>query len=133
VEPRPFAALAAHEADPGLAARLTRAADDARARGARRHAVALFGHALRLTSPAAAERPERVLARVGARRPRRAGELTPTERRVAELAAEGLANKQIANAMFVTVHTVEVHLARVYAKLGVRSRTQLATRLASGR
>ena len=60
------------------------------------------------------------------------GELTPTERRVVELAAEGLSNKEIARALFVTVHTVEVHLSRAYAKLGVRSRAQLASRL-SGR
>ncbi len=46
-----------------------------------------------------------------------------------ELAASGLANKQIAAALFVTVHTVEVHLAHVYAKLGIRSRAQLASRL----
>ena len=54
------------------------------------------------------------------------------ERRVVELAAEGLANKEIARALYVTVHTVEVHLSRAYAKLGVRSRAQLASRL-SGR
>ena len=44
---------------------------------------------------------------------------------------EGLANKQIAQTLFVTVHTVEVHLSRAYAKLGVRSRSQLAGRLAA--
>jgi DNA-binding CsgD family transcriptional regulator len=70
------------------------------------------------------------LGRVGARRPSPSGELTPTERRTVELAAEGLSNKQIAQAMYVTVHTVEVHLSRAYAKLGVRSRAQLARRLA---
>ena len=53
-------------------------------------------------------RPASALAARG-----RAGELTPTEQRVAELAAEGLANKEIAQTLFVTVHTVEVHLARV--------------------
>jgi DNA-binding NarL/FixJ family response regulator len=74
-----------------------------------------------------AERARGELARVGARRPRADGHaLTPSERRVVELAAEGLANKQIANTLFVTVNTVEVHLAHAYAKLGVRSRTQLA-------
>jgi DNA-binding NarL/FixJ family response regulator len=69
------------------------------------------------------------LERVGARRPRAAGELTPSERRVAELAAEGRSNKEIAQALFVTVKTVERHLSHAYAKLGVRSRTQLARRL----
>jgi DNA-binding SARP family transcriptional activator/DNA-binding CsgD family transcriptional regulator len=72
------------------------------------------------------------LARVGARRAAAAGELTPTEHRVAALAAEGHANKEIAQALVVTVNTVEFHLRNAYAKLGVRSRTQLAARLASG-
>jgi DNA-binding CsgD family transcriptional regulator len=67
--------------------------------------------------------------RVAGRRPATSGELTPTERRVVELAAGGLPNKKIATTLFVTVHTVEVHLAHAYAKLGVRSRTQLAARL----
>jgi DNA-binding CsgD family transcriptional regulator len=64
--------------------------------------------------------------RIGARRPGRAGELTPTERRVAELAATGRSNKEIARTLFVTVNTVEGHLSHAYAKLGVRSRAQLA-------
>lgn len=66
------------------------------------------------------------LARVGARRPPSAGQLTRTERRVAELAAEGRTNKEIARTLVVTVSTVEFHLRNAYAKLGVRSRTQLA-------
>ncbi|MDA0172896.1 LuxR C-terminal-related transcriptional regulator [Solirubrobacter taibaiensis] len=77
-----------------------------------------------------ADRARSELSRVGARRPRPAGELTPTEERVARLAAEGHANKEIARMLFVTVHTVEAHLSKAYAKLGVRSRTQLAGRLA---
>jgi DNA-binding CsgD family transcriptional regulator len=52
--------------------------------------------------------------------------LTASERRVAELAAEGLTNKQIAQALFVTVKTVETHLHRTYQKLDVSSRSQLA-------
>jgi DNA-binding CsgD family transcriptional regulator len=76
-----------------------------------------------------ADRARSELSRVGARRPRPAGELTPTEERVARLAAEGHANKEIARMLFVTVHTVEAHLSKAYAKLGVRSRTQLASRL----
>jgi DNA-binding CsgD family transcriptional regulator len=73
------------------------------------------------------------IGRIGARRPGRAGELTPTERRVAELAAAGRSNKEIAQALFVTINTVEGHLSHAYAKLGVRSRTQLAHRLGSSR
>jgi DNA-binding CsgD family transcriptional regulator len=64
--------------------------------------------------------------RIGARRPGRAGELTATERRVAELAAAGRSNKEIAKALFVTINTVEGHLSHAYAKLGIRSRAQLA-------
>lgn len=56
------------------------------------------------------------------------GELTPTERRVAELVAEGRATKEVASILFVSPKTVEGHLSRIYAKLGVRSRTELATR-----
>jgi DNA-binding CsgD family transcriptional regulator len=40
-------------------------------------------------------------------------------------------SKEVARALFVTVHTVEVHLSHAYAKLGIRSRTQLAGRIAT--
>ena len=83
----------------------------------------------RLGSPGWAELARAEHERVPGRRPATSGELTPTERRVVELAAGGLPNKKIATTLFVTVHTVEVHLAHAYAKLGVRSRTQLAARL----
>jgi len=69
------------------------------------------------------------LARVGVR-PAPDSELTAAERRVAALAAEGMSNKQIAQRLFTAVHTVEVHLVHAYAKLGVRSRAQLASQLA---
>jgi DNA-binding CsgD family transcriptional regulator len=55
--------------------------------------------------------------------------LTVTERRVAELVADGQSNKEVAAALFITVRAVEANLSRVYAKLGLRSRTELATRL----
>ena len=58
--------------------------------------------------------------------------MTPTEERVARLAAEGRSNKEIARALFVTVHTVEAHLSKTYEKLGIRSRTQLSGRLFPG-
>jgi DNA-binding NarL/FixJ family response regulator len=57
------------------------------------------------------------------------GELTPAEQRVVELAVDGLANKEIAQSLFVSARTVEVHLKHACAKLGIRSRTQLARRL----
>jgi DNA-binding NarL/FixJ family response regulator len=72
------------------------------------------------------------LARIGGRSARGDG-LTPTERRVAELAAKGHANKQIATALFCSAKTIEGHLSHIYAKVGVRSRTELARRLAADR
>ena len=71
------------------------------------------------------------LSRVGGRRSAAPGKLSETELRVARLAAEGRSNKQIASELYVTVHTVEKHLSHVYAKLGVRSRGQLAARVDS--
>jgi DNA-binding CsgD family transcriptional regulator len=56
--------------------------------------------------------------------------LTASELRVAQLAAEGKANKEIAQALFVALKTVEMHLASAYRKLGIRSRTQLSRVLA---
>jgi DNA-binding CsgD family transcriptional regulator len=63
---------------------------------------------------------------------RRAGgdELTETEARVAELAASGRSNREIAAELFMGVSTVEAHLSRVYRKLGIRSRAGLPARLA---
>jgi DNA-binding CsgD family transcriptional regulator/tetratricopeptide (TPR) repeat protein len=56
--------------------------------------------------------------------------LTPSERRVAQLAAEGPTNREIAQALFVTPKTVEVHLSSVYRKLGISSRWELPAALA---
>jgi DNA-binding CsgD family transcriptional regulator len=59
--------------------------------------------------------------------PRRAaGELTATERKIADLVAAGRRNREIAAELFVSVATVEAHLTRIYRKVGVRSRTELA-------
>jgi DNA-binding NarL/FixJ family response regulator len=55
--------------------------------------------------------------------------LTPSERRVAEMAAQGPTNREIAQALFVTQRTVEVHLTSIYRKLAITSRSQLATAL----
>lgn len=68
--------------------------------------------------------------RLGARRPGPKDDLTPAEERAVALAARGLSNKEIARTLFVSVHTVEVHLSHAYAKLGVRSRAQLVRALA---
>ena len=56
-------------------------------------------------------------------------ELNETEWRVAELAAQGLSNQEIAQRAFLSVKTVEANLTRVYRKLGIRSRAGLARRL----
>ncbi len=55
--------------------------------------------------------------------------LTPSERRVVELAAEKLSNRQIAGRLYVTEKTVEAHLGRAFAKLGVASRHALTDAL----
>lgn len=57
--------------------------------------------------------------------------LTASERRVAQLAAGDMSNKDIAQALFVTVKTVELHLSSVYRKLEISSRRQLASTLAA--
>jgi len=59
-----------------------------------------------------------------------AGALTASERRVAALAAEGSSNRDIAQTLFVTPKTVEVHLSNAYRKLGIRSRRELTGALA---
>jgi DNA-binding CsgD family transcriptional regulator len=59
--------------------------------------------------------------------------LTPSELRVAELAAGGQTNRQIAQALFITQRTVENHLTSTYAKLGISSRAELAAALAGSR
>jgi DNA-binding CsgD family transcriptional regulator len=73
------------------------------------------------------ERAREELSRVSGRK-RSGTRLTATERRVAERVAEGASNKQVAAALFVSVRAVEATLTRVYSKLGVRSRTELARR-----
>jgi DNA-binding CsgD family transcriptional regulator len=74
---------------------------------------------------AAGARPRR-LARRGV------DALTPAELRVAQRAADGDTNREIAEDLFVTTKTVEMHLANAYGKLGVRSRTQLPDALRAG-
>jgi DNA-binding CsgD family transcriptional regulator len=79
----------------------------------------------RLGAPLWAEQTRAELARIGGRAPSR-GELTEAERRIAALVAEGRTNREVAAALFLTEHSVETALTRVYGKLGVRSRAELA-------
>jgi DNA-binding CsgD family transcriptional regulator len=109
-----------------LGAAIRRGGHPAQARPALRDAVALADD-VRAVAVADAARAELHLA--GGRAARRAltpvERLTPGERRVAELAAAGRSNRQIANALFVTVKAVEWHLGNAYRKLEVRGRSDL--------
>lgn len=104
-----------------------------RRQGRRRLATELLGQGLErsITSGALAleERARGELIAAGARPRRRAhtdGEvLTTGERRVADLAAQGMSNREIAQALFLSLRTVETHLTHSYQKLGIESRGQL--------
>ena len=84
----------------------------------------------RLGCPPLATRAREELGRLGGRRPRPG--LTPTETRVAELVAGGMSNAEVAKTLVVSTRAVEAHLTRIYAKLGIRSRTQLARQVLAG-
>jgi len=107
-----------------------------RRRGERREAQACLQDALHTFEAAGAlgwaETASRDLERATARRGSD-HELTSTERSIAELAASGLRNDDIAAQLFVTTKTVEANLTRVYRKLGIRSRASLERRLAARR
>ena len=108
-----------------------------RRRGERKAAREPLRRALDLASAgglvATAERAREELRVTGARirRPEASGldSLTPSEGRIVRLATEGASNPEIAQALFVTVKTVEMHLGNAYRKLGINSRRQLATLL----
>jgi DNA-binding CsgD family transcriptional regulator len=74
-----------------------------------------------------AERARGELGRIGGRT--REEGLTPAERRVAALVARGQTNQEVAAALFLGERTVASHLTRIYAKLGIRSRTELASKV----
>jgi DNA-binding NarL/FixJ family response regulator len=76
-----------------------------------------------------ADRARAELARVGLRRAH-GNKLTPTELSVARLAADGLTNRQVASALYISPKTVEANLARAYGKLGIRSRAELGAVMA---
>ena len=75
-----------------------------------------------------AEKAAADLARLPGRRRSERGTLAATEMRVAEIVSKGLSNKEVAARLFVTVRAVEANLSKIYAKLGIRSRTELAGR-----
>ncbi|MDT5237688.1 MAG: hypothetical protein QOF47_3675 [Mycobacterium sp.] len=78
----------------------------------------------RLHIPLWADRARAELVRANVA-PRRSGQLTPSEQRVAELAASGMKNRDVATALFISPKTVEANLARIYRKLGIKSRAEL--------
>jgi DNA-binding CsgD family transcriptional regulator len=105
------------------------------ARSARQALREVLELATDCAAPAVADRARAALIAAGGR-PRRAAAtgplaLTPTERRVARLAASGAGNREIAQTLFVTEKTIETHLASAYRKLGIRARGQLAAALTS--
>jgi DNA-binding CsgD family transcriptional regulator len=110
----------------GVLRRLGRRRDAAAALAEAKSVFAALRNPLWLTRAEAEER------RLGGRRGT-SDELTPTEERVAELAGQGLRNAEIAAQLYVTPKTVEATLSRVYRKLGLRSRTELAGRFAATR
>jgi DNA-binding CsgD family transcriptional regulator len=113
-----------------LGAALRRDNQRATARG---HLRAALDYAVRNDVRPLAEQAQQELALTGAR-PRRvlvsgAGSLTPSEARIAGLAAEGMSNHEIAQHLFLTVKTVESHLAASYRKLAINSRRDLKAAL----
>lgn len=84
-------------------------------------AIAIFD---RVGSPRWAERARNELARVGTT-PGEANQLTPSEERIARLAAGGLTNREVADRLRISPKTVEANLSRAYGKLGIRSRAEL--------
>jgi DNA-binding CsgD family transcriptional regulator len=85
-----------------------------------------------LGAPLWVARADTELSRIGGRPPAPL-ELTATERQVAELVAEGRTNHEVAAELFMSLSSVQSHLKRVFGKLGVRSRTELAAAIARGR
>ncbi|HWI08973.1 MAG TPA: AAA family ATPase [Solirubrobacteraceae bacterium] len=92
-------------------------------------ALAIFD---RMGATVWAERARQELGRLGLRRST-GGELTESERRVAELAAQGMTNREVAAALFISAKTVEANLARAYRKLGIASRAELGARMVEER
>ena len=106
-----------------------RARQKRNARDSLESALATFDE---LGTPLWAGKARAELARIGGRAPAGDG-LTPSERRIAELVAEGKTNKEVAAALVVAERTVESALTQIYRKLDIRSRTQLARKLDDSR
>jgi DNA-binding CsgD family transcriptional regulator len=117
------------------AARAALAWGRARLRGGRRTvATEILADARgRFASMGAALWAQRAAQELERASPGRSAEgLTVTERRIARLVADGMKNRQIAEALFIGVATVEAHLTRIYRKLEIRSRSDLARLVADG-
>lgn len=99
-------------------------------------AAATFGEALevleKLGTELWAQRVRDELARI-TKAPDHSSGLTPSEQRVAELAATGMTNRDVAAALFISPRTVEVNMTRIYRKLGIRSRAELGRRMGADR
>jgi DNA-binding CsgD family transcriptional regulator len=109
------------------------------AAGSRNEAVKVLGESLegyeRTGAERGAARIRRRLRRLGVRRGRWTSvkrpptgweSLTDTDRSISKLVAEGMTNQQIADQLYISIHTVAYHLRQVFRKLGVRSRVELA-------
>jgi DNA-binding CsgD family transcriptional regulator len=106
-----------------------RARRRAKAREALADALAIFND---LGAALWATQAREQLERIGAGRDEARGGLTPTQLQVAELAIGGLTNRQVADRLFMSTHTVEAHLSAIYRTLGIRSRGELGGALRSG-
>ncbi len=98
---------------------------------ARHHLTEAHAMFVRMGADAFAERARRELAATGekvrAQQPSTGGELTAQEAQIARLAGDGMTNQEIGAQLFISTHTVEWHLRKVFAKLGITSRRQLRT------
>jgi DNA-binding CsgD family transcriptional regulator len=103
---------------------LRRARQRGRSRAALLEAASIFAA---LPAPRWVARAEAELERTGHRAP--GARLSPTERQIAELVTAGRTNREVAETLFMSPHTVEAHLTRIYRSLGVRGRTELTAAL----
>jgi DNA-binding NarL/FixJ family response regulator len=110
-----------------LGAALRRAKRRREARTTLEQAVEIFE---RIGASLWADRARAELRRISGRAPT-PGALTPAEERVAALVAEGKTNREVAAALYLSERTVEGHLSRIFGKLGIKHRTEIASALPS--